>query len=204
MMTTVPPIALAGLAALSDTLRTAARLPGVLVYLSPELGTNACAERRCAPAPMVGIGSALLDVRTAALQGAVAHEIAHHALGHTSDPTVPVLDRLSRWTAIAAVLAWPARLPLALVLTLAASAAALWLVSTWCQRRAEYAADAHAALLLDAVGLPGRWVVASMLIADLPGEPRWYGLGGWLIGSHPATRARIRRITTVSRSGGAR
>ncbi|GAA3158463.1 hypothetical protein GCM10010466_56510 [Planomonospora alba] len=203
-MTPVPPIALAGLATLADTMRTAARLPGMLVYISPELGDNACAGMQCAPAPVVGIGAALFDARAAALQGALAHEIAHHALGHTTDPVVPVLDRLTTAAAVAAVLAWPARLPLALVVILAAVAAVLRLTSAWWQRRAEYAADAHAARLLDAAGLPGRPIVAVMLTADLPGEPRWYGRGGWLIGSHPTTPARIRRIASIPRTGGAR
>ncbi|GIH93914.1 hypothetical protein Psi01_45440 [Planobispora siamensis] len=187
----------AAVAELAGTLRTAAALPGLLVYLAPELGDNACAEiRRCTPVPLVGIGTDLLaNTGSAALHGTIAHEIAHHALGHPTAPAVPVLERLSAWSALGAALVWAARLPGALVLTLAIVAITAYLASTWCQRRAEYAADAYAAVLLDRIGQPGTAIVAATLTTHLADEPHWYARIGWLIGSHPATRARLHRIT---------
>ncbi|GGS74185.1 hypothetical protein GCM10010156_36410 [Planobispora rosea] len=187
----------ASLAALADTLRTAAALPGLLVYLSPELDDNACAEtRRCTPAPLVGIGTALLATAGSdALHGTIAHEIAHHALGHSTDPAVPLLDRLSTCSAIGAALAWAAHLPGALTLALAVVAITAYLTSAWMQRRAEYAADAYAAVLLDRIGQPGAAIVAATLSAHLADEPRWYARIGWLTGSHPTTAARLHRLT---------
>ncbi|MER5320868.1 M48 family metalloprotease [Streptosporangium roseum] len=189
----------AGLAELTATLRRAARLPGLLVYIAPELGDNAYAgSRPCGPAPLVGIGADLLDdSRSAALHGAVAHEIAHHALGHVTSLVVPALERVAAWATVGAMLATIVPAPRWVPLVLVAVAAVAYVTAAWRRRATEYAADAHAVALLDAAGLPGAAIVAAMLTEDFATEPRWYARGGWLIGSHPLTRSRLRRITSL-------
>ncbi|MEU9832730.1 M48 family metalloprotease [Streptosporangium sp. NPDC048047] len=191
------PTVLAGLATLAATLGDAAGLPGLLVYVTDAFSDNACAEVRPCGAPLrVGIAADLLaDGRQMSLYGALAHEIAHHALGHPAGWLVPALERITIWAMVAAGAATSLAAPAWVVAVLAVLAVVAFLVSAWRRRADEYAADAHAAALLEAVGLPGAVIVAASLADEITAEPRWYALGGWLLGGHPATGARLHRLS---------
>ncbi|WP_406319135.1 M48 family metallopeptidase [Streptosporangium sp. NBC_01639] len=187
------PADVADLADLAGALRRAARLPGLLVHITPDLGDNACAvTRKCDPAPLVEIGTDLLaDHRSTVLQGAMAHEIAHHTLKHGYRP---VCWRNPAWLAKACFLAGLiAHLPLPVLGVLAVAVFITAAMGARRERLQEYDADAHAVRLLDAAGLPGRRIVAAAL-ADLPDEPPAYRLAGWVFSSHPTSRARRRTL----------
>ncbi|GAA2279247.1 hypothetical protein GCM10010149_23710 [Nonomuraea roseoviolacea subsp. roseoviolacea] len=191
-----PAVEVAGLADLVAALRDAARLPGLLVYVAGELGDNATAEARpCGSAPVVGVGADLLDDhRSPELVGSVAHEIAHHALGHLSGWLVPALDWLYIWTCVAGIMSAFLPVPGWISPALLSLALAARLCVSWLRRAAEFAADRHAVALLDSLGMPGRQIVTAMLTRDLAVEPIWYAMVGWLAGTHPPAHARLRRL----------
>ncbi|MEV0197386.1 M48 family metalloprotease [Nonomuraea sp. NPDC050691] len=200
MKSTTRAIELPGLAALAAVVRDAAHLPGLLVYVADELGDNATAETRsCGSVLRVGIGADLLEERrSAALLGSVAHEVAHHALGHLTGLLVPALERVAVWSyTVAVVAAVVAPVPRWVTPVLLVVALSAYLVARWWRRAAEYAADRHAVSLLDGLGLPGRQVVTAMLREDLEVEPAWYAVVGRLAGSHPPAISRLHRIAAV-------
>ncbi|MBN6052701.1 M48 family metalloprotease, partial [Nonomuraea sp. RK-328] len=191
-----PSSELVGLAQLTAVLRNSARLPGLLVYVAGELGDNAAAEARpCGSGPVVGVGAELLDDdHSPALVGSVAHEIAHHALGHLTGWLVPTLDWLYIWTCVAGIMSAFLPVPGWLAPALLSLALAARLCAAWRRRAAEFAADRHAVALLDSLDMPGPQIVTAMLIRDLAVEPLWYAMVGWLAGTHPPAHARLRRL----------
>ncbi|MBG0819869.1 M48 family metalloprotease [Planomonospora sp. ID91781] len=189
------PAGLPGLAELVCALRHCAQLPGLLIRVEPDLGGNAGAfGTRCDRTPRIELGADLLhDADSLPLYGVLAHEIAHHALGH--DAERPLWQSPAWWSkaALLAALVLEAPLPVLLVLAVVALAAAL--ATARRERLAEYDADAHAVRLLDAAGLPGRRLVAAAL-ADLVDGPAWYRLTVALFDSHPSARARRRVLAS--------
>ncbi|MER6826563.1 M48 family metalloprotease [Streptosporangium sp. NPDC000563] len=186
---------LPGLAELVCALRHCAQLPGLLIRITPDLDGNAEAfASRCDRTPRVGLGADLLqDPDSSSLYGVLAHEIAHHALDHDHPR---MFWRNPVWLAKAALLGGLVlRLPLPALAVLACVVLAAALVEARRERLQEYDADAHAVRLLDAVGLPGRRLMAAAL-ADLIDAPPGYRLIGWAFDGHPSARARRRTLAT--------
>ncbi|MGC5013143.1 M48 family metalloprotease [Streptosporangium sp. DT93] len=189
------PDVLPGLAELVCALRHCAQLPGLLIRITPDLDGNAEAgQTRCDRIPRVELGADLLrDPDSLPLYGVLAHEIAHHALDHGhprplwGDP---------RWLAKAALLIGAIlHLPLPVLGVLAFAVLGTVLAAARRDRLQEYDADTHAVRLLDAIGLPGRRMVAAAL-ADVIEAPPGYRLIGWAFDGHPSPRARRRTLAT--------
>jgi hypothetical protein len=183
-----------GLAELAQALRRSAALPGVLILLDSDLGAGAEAlSERCTSVPRVHLGRELADdADSAQLAGVVAHEIAHHALGHL---THGAGSRALVWLVWAAVaVAVVAHLPVVVVCVVAGCALAARVALAARRRRQEYDADAYSIHLLDGAGLDGQAIVTATL-AHVPAEDAWYRTIGWLFGSHPTARARRRCLT---------
>ncbi|GAA3037550.1 M48 family metalloprotease [Streptosporangium longisporum] len=189
----------AGLAELTGALARAAHAPAVLVVVDPALEDGALAHgSHCDPDAHISVGADLL-ADTTRLRGVLAHEIAHHALGHSQGLTRTswwqIICRIGAATVVAAVVvgssAW---VTIALVVAIGAH-----LLAAREQRREEYQADVHSMHLLDAVGLDGRAIVTATLAA-LPQESRLYRLAGWIIGSHPTPDARRRALLTAAQA----
>ncbi|MEV4251379.1 M48 family metalloprotease [Streptosporangium canum] len=183
---------LAGVAELTSALACAAHAPAVLVTIDPELEDGALAYgTACDSVARVGLGADLLPDQ-ARLRGVLAHEIAHHALAH-GQGAVRIWQR-GTYLALGALLAAvvigaPDWVPVAA----AAIAAVLHLITAWCRRREEYAADIYSVRLLEAAGLDGHAIVTTTL-DTVAQESRWYRLAGWIGGSHPTPDARRRNI----------
>ncbi|MEV7907743.1 M48 family metalloprotease [Streptomyces anulatus] len=186
---------LTGLAELVAALRHRAELPGVLIRLDSELGTNAEAlGSHCSRTARIDLGAELLqEPASRALYGTIAHEIAHHALDHGQAALVRHYRAGLAKTGLLVGLAL--RLPFAVLVALAFLALVAHLAAARAARLEEYDADTYAVRLLDAVGLPGRRIVAAAL-ADLPAESAGYLLAGWMFGSHPTPRARRRTLAS--------
>ncbi|SNT60628.1 Peptidase family M48 [Streptosporangium subroseum] len=200
-LTTAPEVAdtaeLAGLAGLVWALRCAAELPGVVVVVDAQLGTNAVAvdQGRCARAPMMKLGANLLQTpQSLALYGTLAHEIAHLALGHTDTCSAPEWKHTSRVAGVGALVTLALNRPGAAA-TLAAVSAVLHLIASRVSRVAEYDADTYAVTLLERAGLPGVQTMTAMLTDVADDDPRWYALAGWIAGEHPAAAARLRNLS---------
>lgn len=189
------PAPFAGLADLMSALRQRTELPGVLICLNPELGDNAEAlGSHCSRIARIDVGTDLLqDAASQTLYGAVAHEIAHHALDHGLDTLAQRYRVALARTGLLVGLAL--RPPFALLVVLALLTLVMHLVAARRSRLQEYDADAYAVRLLDAAGLPGRRIMAAAL-ADLHTDSIGYRLAGWMFGSHPTARARRRTLAT--------
>jgi predicted Zn-dependent protease len=185
---------LTGLAALAR----AARVHGVVIVTDPALGVGALSYRSpCHQAPVVALGTDLLHPEAAVrLQGALAHEIAHHH-AHLHAPADRLWGHLPTATTIATCGA-----VVAMALGLLAAAAVLLAVAAAChlrqarrRRLEEYDADLTAVQLLDAAGLDGRQITLATLgeIAEQE-TSRWYRYIGWITSTHPTPAARIRQI----------
>lgn len=189
------PADLPGLAELVCALRHCAQLPGLLIRITPDLDGNAEAVgSRCDRAPRVNLGADLLrGPDSLALYGVLAHEIAHHALDHGRTRAFWCNPA---WLAKAALLGGLVlRLPLPALAVLVCVVLAAELADARRERLQEYDADTHAVRLLDAVGLPGRRLVAAAL-ADVIDAPPCYRLIGWAFDGHPSARARRRTLAT--------
>ncbi|MFF5115044.1 M48 family metalloprotease [Streptosporangium sp. NPDC000509] len=193
--TSTSPAAPAGLVELVATLRTAAHLPGVLVIVDSDSGTGAEATSMvCLPVAQIRLGADLLDEHNSMrLQGALAHEIAHHTLGHLSGPNL--WRRLAAGCGIGALLALAAHLPAWLAVALAVVAAVNHLLATQAIRLQEHDADLYAARLLEQVGRDGTAIVAATLAA-LPTPSLWERTVGRLTASHPTPTARLRVLAS--------
>lgn len=195
-MTTHAPAAvdLPGLAELTAALARAAHVPGTLVVVDGDLedGQAYTHTDTCTRAPQITLAADLLTGGPYPLYGALAHEIAHRALGHLTG------RRPWRWAAqvagIAAVALVLTGYPWALAAATAAVMVAAHLVDAHRQRAEELAADAHSVQLLDAAGLPGRTIVAATL-AQLPADGWWYCTAGWVGGCRPTVTARRRAVS---------
>ncbi|GAA2870548.1 hypothetical protein GCM10010517_30780 [Streptosporangium fragile] len=186
---------LPGLVELVCALRHCAQLPGLLIRITPELDGNAeAAGSRCDRTPRIGLGTDLLRApESLPLYGVLAHEIAHHALGHGRPR---VFWRDPAWLAKAALLSGVVlRLPVAVLAVLVCLVLAAALAGARRDRLQEYDADAHAVRLLDAAGLPGRRLVTAAL-ADLIDAPPGHRVIGWAFDGHPSARARRRVLAT--------
>jgi len=190
---------LAGLAQLTHELATCARVGAVMVRVVDAEG-NALAGRDQG-IPTIEVGGELVD--TPALDGVIAHEVAHLALRH-SDARLPrLLSRLSfaclATGAVAALLslfdtASERMLWITLAIAAAVAGKALDLVVAWLERRQEYEADAYAVLLLNAADRPGLACTRAALAVAGEEESRWYQLAGWVLTTHPPAAARLRRL----------
>ncbi|MGW4640787.1 M48 family metalloprotease [Sphaerisporangium sp. NPDC004334] len=188
---------LPGLAKLICALRHSARLPGLLVHITPELEDNAEALAvRCDRTPRIDLGTGLLGEGDA-LYGVLAHEIAHHALGH--GVAAPFWRRPSWWARAALLAGLIVHLPVLLLGVLGCLVVAVHAAGVRRARLEEFDADFHAVLLLDAAGLPGRRLMAAAL-ADLIDLPAGYRLIGWLLDDHPSAKARRRLLATGRRA----
>lgn len=198
-MTAIPatatPVAvdLPGLAELTADLTRAAHVPGTLVVIDGDLtdGQAYTHTDTCTRAPQITLAADLLTGGPYPLYGALAHEIAHRALGHLSP------RRPWRWASEAAALAAIAAVltgyPWGLAVAATVVMAAAHLLDAYRQRAEEMEADAHSVELLNAAGLPGRDVVAATL-AQLPADGWWYRTVGWIGGGRPTVAARRRAL----------
>ncbi|MEU4836166.1 M48 family metalloprotease [Streptosporangium sp. NPDC023615] len=190
--TPVPPAVSAETVELVAALRAAAGLPGALVIVVDDaVGTGAEAvTMACLPTPQIRLGADLLTPQhRTRLQGALAHEIAHQALGHLNGS--PPWRRLATGCGIGALLALAAHLPAWLVIALAAVAALNHLLATQVIRLQECDADLYAARLLDQAGRDGTAIVAATL-ATLAAPSLWQRTVGRLTSSHPTPAVRLR------------
>ncbi|MFF0249590.1 M48 family metalloprotease [Streptosporangium sandarakinum] len=186
---------LPGLAELVCALRHCAQLPSLLIRITPDLDGNAEAfGTRCDRTPRIGLGRDLLDEPgSLPLYGVLAHEIAHHALGHgTPRPFWRNPVWLAKTTLLGALII---HLPWACLAFLVCTVLVTQLAAARRERLQEYDADMHAVRLLDAAGLPGRRLVGAAL-ADLVDEPLSYRLIWWAFDGHPSARARRRNLAT--------
>ncbi|WP_436764377.1 M48 family metalloprotease [Streptosporangium sp. V21-05] len=185
----------AGLVELVATLRTAAHLPGVLVIVDTDGDTGAEATSMvCLPTAQIRLGAHLLDEQhSMRLQGALAHEIAHHALGHLSGPSL--WRRIAAGCGLGALLVLAAHLPAWLVLATAAVAAVNHLLATQAIRLQECDADLYSARLLTEVGRDGVAIVTATLDA-LPAPTLWQRTVGRLTASHPTPDVRLRVLAS--------
>lgn len=190
---------LAGLAQLTHELAAATRIGNVMVRVVDAEG-NAIAGRDRG-IPTIEVGGDLVD--TPALDGVIAHEVAHLALRHPDARVPKLLGRLSSVCLMAAGAA--ALLSLVgtaggrtLWITLAIAAAvagkALDLTAAWMERRQEYEADAYAVLLLNAADRPGLASTRAALAVAAEEESRWYQRAGWVLTTHPPAARRIQRL----------
>ncbi|WP_031171856.1 M48 family metalloprotease [Streptosporangium roseum] len=178
-----PAEGLTGVAELTRELSRAAGTSSVLVTVAPDGQTGAWSYAApCTGVARIEVGAELLQhPHQVRLAGALAHEVAHEALGHTG--------RTSSW--------WDARVVFAITVVAAAVGSPWWilpvglvaatvlhLIDLMGQRREEFAADAYSVELLDAAGLPGREIVTTTL-EQVPDDGRWYRTLGWIIGSYP-------------------
>jgi len=190
---------LAGLAQLTHELATCARVGTVMVrVVDAEGNASAYPDRGI---PTIEVGGELVD--TPALDGVIAHEIAHLALRHPDARLPQLLSRLSfgcfASAGAAALLSlvgtaggWT--LWISLAIAAAVVAKAVDLVVAWLERRQEYEADAYAVLLLNAADRPGLACTRAALAVAGEGESRWYQLAGWVLTTHPPAAARLRRL----------
>ncbi|GGK94307.1 hypothetical protein Ppa06_64700 [Planomonospora parontospora subsp. parontospora] len=192
----------AGLAVLVEALTSGTYVPGVLVVTDPGLEGNAAIDHDpCTKTVRLNLGADWLnEQRRLPLVGTLAHEIAHHALGHLTSST-----GWWRWAGrVAACLAlisfgsrtWP------LVLVALAVMSAAELVDAAADRAREYAADAHAVLLLGEAGLPGHHIMDAALAAIPAETPRQRSLIGRLISSHPSAADRRRALAVGDHATG--
>ncbi|MCT9932465.1 M48 family metallopeptidase [Planotetraspora sp. A-T 1434] len=167
--------------------------------MDPSLGDQAVATSptRCGQATTVTLGADLLDANDLILHGVLAHEVAHHHLGHPRNRALFFLAHAMNaavgcgLAALSLHLTWVAAV-------LFAAAGMCRLVSDWLCRRCEYAADEHAVALLNAAGFPGARAVAAMVDDCAHTEPRWVRWGGWLVAGHPTVRARAARLAEMT------
>lgn len=189
-MTTTTPSAVADLA---DRLALVAGVYA-LVTVDPDQGRDARAYTDpCTGAARIDIG----DLTGDAMAGTLAHEYAHHRLGHVGRPGV--WFTIHRWAAysvvgtVIAALYVPALNGLALRAMAAELVvfAATMLIATARSRAEEHDADAEAVRLLNGLGFDGPSAVAASLRE--PADPWWHRVS-WPIDTHPTTSARLRRI----------
>ncbi|MEV7012009.1 M48 family metalloprotease [Streptosporangium sp. NPDC051022] len=187
---------LPGLAALAEALRTAAHLPGVVVVVDSAIGDNAAAggHDRCSRTPVLELGADLLgEPRRQVLEGTLAHEVAHLALGHPTRSWATIWRNAAR-AAVAGALLTAAAGWLQTAVVLAALTVALCLITVRVRRLEEYDADHYAVTLLDRLGQPGLQILTTMLVDAARDEPAWYSWGGWVAGEHPTAAARLRAV----------
>ncbi|GAA3096403.1 M48 family metalloprotease [Streptosporangium carneum] len=185
----------AELARLTGMLTRTATVDDVLVVIEPGLEDAAVSYTDpCTGVRRIGLGTGLLNGPAARLHGALAHEVAHHALGHTHGSArgrdVRIVIALTMGAVLAGAPGW------LMVLGLAAGVV-LTLLERRDERREEIAADVYSVRLLDGAGLPGHSIVTTTL-AEAPADPWWYRAGGWITGTHPTLRARRRAVATAS------
>lgn len=198
-MTTTTP-APSAVADLATRLAQAMDVSDVIVVIDPAEGIHAHAHTDpCTGARRVTLGGDVPAEGHDVTAAVLAHEYAHHTLGHTAQPRRwYAAHRAASCITIGLVLAaavvpvYAAQAFTAAAVTLVVSVAAL-LVAMHGERAGEYAADAESVRALDAIGLDGRAAVAASF-RHAPAEPWWYRAGGWLVNTHPTTSARIRRI----------
>ncbi|MDH2425806.1 M48 family metalloprotease [Sphaerisporangium sp. TRM90804] len=192
----------AQLAELADALRGAAGLPAVLVTWSDSLGEGQAVDASpCVPVPIVELGAGLLQLTSAELIGALAHEVAHHASGWSRGYAVlfGVACQVSTAAMGAVALALALGVQMWIPACLVVLAAGSQLLTAHVLRRLEYEADALAVQLLDRIGMPGRDVVQAMLWRITHRETRWDRLPRWdrllwFTAPHPPAAARLRAI----------
>ncbi|GII89461.1 hypothetical protein Ssi03_74510 [Sphaerisporangium siamense] len=179
----------------AETLRRAAGMPHLTVTAAPHMSGAARAERshRCSPGPTVVFGGEAVAEPPLVRLATLGHELAHHDLGHTTDPVDYWIIYLQRALGVAALIAALAD-AWAVLGGLATAAAMVWLATNAMYRRREVAADARALALLDRAGLPGREAMAAMHAADLVVDPWWHAAGGFVFTGHPPVYARARRL----------
>ena len=187
-------------ASLVWAIQQAAGMPGVLVWVDPDLSAydaSAVATRGCHGVPLVTLSPQLATARRSwALYSALGHEIAHHYHGHQSSLAYALWSGAAK-TATGAGLAlagnamwsgwpwWPA--------------VAAFAISALCKvarqrglRLAEYDADLTGARILDKAGVPGVIASAAGLgQATEPDRKPWQRYTWWLHSSHPPITRRI-------------
>ncbi|MER5317995.1 M48 family metalloprotease [Streptosporangium roseum] len=189
-----PAEGLTGVAELTRSLSRAAGTSSVLVTVAPDGQSDAWSYANpCTGVARIEVGAELLQhPHQVRLTGALAHEVAHQALGHTQPPTFWDARVVAIATLVAAAVGSPWWiLPVGLV-----AATVLHLIDLMGQRREELAADAHSIELLDAAGLPGQEIVTTTL-EQVPDDGRWYRTLGWIIGSYPTVQARRRAVAAT-------
>jgi hypothetical protein len=172
-----------------------AHVPGVVVQVDHALGDNAVAYRDAGGARTrrIALGAEAAFGPADVLYGTVAHEVAHHVLGHVDATPMQRLAYAGR--AALGVMPFLAYFLAGRELWLACAALAvayglLTALEGWILRRVELAADARSVHLLNATGLDGRMVVRAFLAP----ETWWKRVASTLWGSHPSTAARLRVI----------
>lgn len=185
---------------LADTLRRAASLPRLVLVSTPAIsgGARADTPTRCTPGPALTIGADVLDGVQPAAAATLAHEVAHHELGHTTNPMDYVAVYAQRVVAFAAVVAAATDSWLALAVC-AALALTIRLMTDAMYRGQEYGADARAVALLDEAGVGGQAAMAAMHAVDMVRDPWWHVAGGWVLSGHPPVHARARRLAGLRR-----
>jgi Zn-dependent protease with chaperone function len=160
-----------------------------IVATDPDIGRYACAYRgHTSGLPYIVVGGDLADGDRDAV---IAHELAHHQLGHTIDPT-PQRFTAAAWAAVgagaAAVFAHPAA-----TLLLAVGAVIAYLTARALDRAQEIEADLAAGEALNSAGADGRALTLAVLAAG-PADPWWIRCGGWVASGHPTLRTRMARV----------
>jgi Zn-dependent protease with chaperone function len=192
-VTTTTPSASA-VADLADRLAVAAGVHAI-VTIDPDQGDNACAYLDpCTGAARIDIGA---TDSNDAMAGTLAHEFAHHQLGHVGRGRT--WRTIHRWAAYALVGSMLAAMYVPALTWLALQV--MWielavfvlsmLVGTARERAGEYAADAQAIRLLNGLGIDGR--AATIASLREPADPWWHRVT-WPVDTHPTTAARLRRI----------
>ncbi|MEV0826407.1 M48 family metalloprotease [Nonomuraea rubra] len=187
-----------GIAELVRLLTSGADLPGVVVLVDEDLGDTAAALEvdQCGHTPMLLCGSAWVEGSRLAMYGTIAHEVAHHALGHTRASARVLLPRLPCFALVAAAAALLGGHVWVAALILLAAPLARLVCLRRC-RRHEREADAHAVTLLNAAGLPGTASLTAVLDGIAAAESRWNRTLGWLAATHPPVWARRRHLNAA-------
>lgn len=181
---------------LVGALATADRMPAIALVIdrSDPDGTPFSWERHGLTG--ITIHPRILDEDGPVMAAMLAHEVAHHRPDRDDD--APASDRLmwtaQRLAAASTVLATLAGADLRTVAVGAVAAVVAWYARRLLQlqdsRREEFAADAHAVELLDAVGMPGRECLRAALertAADEGETDRW----SWRFSTHPTAAQRL-------------
>lgn len=184
----------------AETLRRLAGLPRLLVASSSSArgGARADIPSDCTPGPTITLGVEALDEPPLVRLATLAHEIAHHALGHPGKTIAYVLAYAQRG-ALAGVLLAAGMGAWSMVAACLVLALAVRLVNDATYRADEYAADAHALALLDRAGFNGETAMTAMFTADIVRDPWWHVAGGWVLSGHPPVHARARRLADIPR-----
>jgi predicted Zn-dependent protease len=145
-----------------------------VIVTDPHLGRTACTYR----GHLLGLPVVL------------AHELAHHHLGHHHD-RAPDLYTAAALAVLGGAVVMLLIHPL-LTLALAGVSAAAYLAGRGLYRAQEIAADLAAVKGLTAGGVDGRAMTLTVLAASP--DPWWIRWGGWIASDHPTARARMRAV----------